>query len=234
VKHPKLKGSHKGEGAVANPPLVSSYQPKNSLQRELSQCWNEAKVIILTGEPGTGKTSGAVGEALNDLLADRIRKIIFTRPPVPNGPGIGHLPGDVSEKMTPWLSSVSDSMAGFTNATFQKLQGKIEIADLGLVQGRTVRDAVLIVDEASNIYSRQLLVCLATRVGKNGKVVLCGDPKQSNLGYSPNPFEVFAADHATTPGVAVLTAKRSDQLRSGFVKDFLDVEDWIQQQRQRN
>ena len=233
MKPPKPK-AQKGEGSTHSQPLVSSYLPKNQLQRDLRVCWPDSKVVILTGEPGTGKTSGAVGEALNDLLADRIRKIIFTRPPVPNGPGIGHLPGDVSEKMTPWLSSVSDSMAGFTNATFAKLNGKIEIADLGLVQGRTVRDAVLIVDEASNIYSRQLLVCLATRVGKNGKVVLCGDPKQSNLGYSPNPFEVFAADHATTPGVTVLTATRQDQLRSGFVKDFLDVEDWIQQQRQRN
>lgn len=227
---PKTKIRTQGDITPPNTPLVSSYQPKNQLQRDLAACWNESKVIILTGEPGTGKTAGAVGQAINDLLASKIRKVIFARPPVPNGPSIGHLPGDVTEKMTPWLASVADAMAGFTNASFARLGSSLEIADLGLVQGRTVRDAVLIVDEASNVYSRQLLVCLATRVGKNGKVVLCGDPYQSNLGYSPNPFETFSADHSTTPGVSVLTATRKDQLRSGFVKDFLDMEDWIQRQ----
>jgi predicted ribonuclease YlaK len=216
------------DGSVAVPPLESSYEPRNQIQRDLAREWAEASVIILTGESGTGKTTGGFGQAMADLLGGKIRKIIATRPPVPNGPGIGFLQGNLVEKMTPWLGSVSDSMDGFTNATFARLGAKFEIADLGLIQGRTVRDAVLIVDEASNIYDRQLLVCLATRVGRNGKVVLCGDPYQSNLRYSPNPFALFARDHARTPGVVVLTATRDDQLRSGFVKTFLEAEEKIQ------
>lgn len=216
------------DGSVAVPPMESRYQPGNRLQTDLARVWPDADLIVLTGEAGTGKTTGAMGQALADLLADRIRKIIVTRPPVSNGPGIGFLTGDLREKMTPWLGSVQDSMEGFTNATFARLGPRLEVADLGLIQGRTVRDAVLIVDEASNCYDRELLVCLATRVGRNGKVVLCGDPYQSNLRVRPNPFALFARDHAKTVRVAVLTATRADQLRSGFVKTFLDAEDRIQ------
>ncbi len=221
------------DGSVATPPLVSNYEPKNRLQRELRRVWRDSHVILLTGEAGTGKTSGAMGEALQDLLNERIRKIVVTRPPVPCGPSIGYLEGSLIEKMAPYMSSLGDAMDSFTNATFAKLGAKIEIADIGTLQGRTIKDAVLVCDEASNVASRQQLVCLATRVGKNGKIVLAGDEYQSNLRVRPNPFAEFAADHANTPGVTVLKATREDQLRSGFVRDFLEIEEQIQRERGR-
>lgn len=219
------------DGSVAVAPLVSNYEPKNQLQRDLRRVWRESHVILLTGEAGTGKSSGAIGEALNDLLNERIRKIVVTRPPIPCGPSIGFLEGSLMDKMAPWIQSLGDSMDSFTNATFAKLGTKIEVMDLGHLQGRTIKDAVLVCDEASNVVSRQQLVCLATRVGKNGKIVLAGDEYQSNLRIQPNPFASFAEDHRNTPGVSVLTATRDDQLRSGFIRDFLEIEEAIQKQR---
>lgn len=215
------------------PKLEVKYTPKNGLQKRLRAVYDAASVIILDGEPGTGKTAGAIGEALTSLAKGDIERIILCRPPVPCGPSLGYLTGDLVEKMTPWLASVADAMRGFTDLTFAKLGKKIEIADIGMVQGRTVAGEVLIVDEAANLFDRQQCVCLATRVGDGGKVILCGDPNQSNIRVSPNPFAQFAADHRDTPGVAVVTATREDQLRSGFVKDFLDAEDRIQQRRRR-
>lgn len=216
------------DGSVAVRSLQCVYTPQNGLQRRLREAWPVSHFIVLTGDPGTGKTGGAIGEALGDLIARRIRKIILTRPPVPQGPGIGFLTGDLKEKMAPWLGSVADAMEGFSDATLAKLGDHIEIADLGMIQGRTVRDAVLIVDEASNVFDRAMMLCLATRVGRNGKVVLCGDPAQSNLRVRPNPFEVFARDHANVPGVAVLEADETDVIRSNFVNAIMRNEERIQ------
>jgi len=221
------------DGSVKVQPMECWYQPKNNIQRALAEAWAASSLIVLTGEPGTGKSAGAMGQALLDLFADRIEKVIISRPPVPNGRGIGFLTGDLAEKMTPWVQSLADACSPFTSATFSKLGPKLEIADIGLVQGRTVRNAVLIVDEASNLFDRQQCLCLATRVGENAKVIWCGDPNQSNLHVHPNPFVEFSEDHRGTKGVSVLTATRADVIRSGFCKTVLDAEDVIQA-RKRN
>jgi len=210
----------------AKPPPQVTYTPRNPLQHRLRELLPASHLVILDGEPGTGKTAGAFGEALLLLVRDEIDRIILARPPVPCGPGIGFLTGDLTAKMTPWLSSVADAMRGFTDLSFARLGKRVEIADLGMIQGRTVRNEILIVDEAQNLFDRQQLVCLATRVGEGGKVILCGDPAQSNLRRpGPVPFARFAQDHRHTPGVAVITATRDDQLRSGFVKTFLEAEE---------
>ena len=217
------------DGSVKVQPMACWYQPKNGIQRALAEVWSGSSLIVLTGEPGTGKSAGAMGQAMLDLFADRIERIIISRPPVPNGRGIGFLSGNLIEKMTPWVQSLADACSTFTNASFTKLgPDKLEIADIGLVQGRTVRNAVLIVDEASNLFDRQQCLCLATRVGENAKVIWCGDPNQSNLHVYPNPFVEFYEDHKGTKGVAVLTATREDVIRSGFCKTILDAEDVIQ------
>lgn len=221
------------DGAVSVRSLQCVYTPQNNLQRALQAAWVSSRFIVLTGGPGTGKTGGAVGQALIDLINERVRKIILTRPPVSQGPGIGFLTGTLEEKMAPWLGSVQDAMEGFSDATLAKLGRYIEIADLGMIQGRTVRDAILIVDEASNVYDRAMMLCLATRVGRNGKVVLCGDPMQTNIGTRPNPFADFAADHANVPGVSVLTATPADVIRSDFVSAIMDNEERVQAKKRR-
>lgn len=206
-------------------PLEVNYAPKNGLQHRLRAAWPTAQLLIVDGEPGTGKTAGAMGESLLMLRDRTVDRIILCRPRVPSGPALGFLTGDLVEKLLPWLASVQDAMRGFTKLTFASLSKRIEIADVGMIQGRTVARSVLIVDEAQNLGDRQQLVGLATRVGEGGKVVLCGDPNQSNIRISPNPFARFAQDHRHTPGVAVITATRDDQLRSGFVKTFLEAEE---------
>jgi len=222
------------DGSVKVQPMECWYSPKNGVQRALSEVWAASSLIVLTGEPGTGKSAGAMGQAMIDLFANRIEKIIISRPPVPSGRSIGFLTGDLVEKMTPWVQSLADACSPFTDATFGKLGPKLEIADIGLVQGRTVRNAVLIVDEASNLFDRQQCLCLATRVGENAKVIWCGDPNQSNLNVHPNPFVEFSEDHRGTKGVAVLTATRADVIRSGFCKTILDAEDAIQDKRRKS
>jgi len=223
------------DGSVRVSPMACWYEPKNSIQRALAEVWAASSLIVLTGEPGTGKSAGAMGQAMLDLFAGRIEKIIISRPPVPSGRSIGFLTGDLIEKMTPWVRSLAHACAPFTNASFAKLGAdKVEIVDLGYVQGWTVRNAVLIVDEASNLFDRQQCLCLATRVGENAKVIWCGDPGQSNLHVYPNPFVEFSEDHRGTKGVSVLTATRADVMRSEFCKEILNAEDVIQEKRRRS
>jgi len=222
------------DGSVAVTPLECGYAPKNSLQRQLRSVLPDASVIILNGEQGTGKTGGAIGEGLLALLRpdSGIRKLMVTRPSVSRGSRLGFMPGDLLEKMAPWLASVNDAMEGFSNATIAKLGGRVEVISLEHIQGRTVRNAWLVVDEAENLWDRAEIIDVVTRVGPGGKVFLAGNPPQSRLPHAPNPFGEFIVDHQRTPGVAVITATRDDQLRSpGFLKTFLEIEEKIQRRR---
>lgn len=211
-------------GSVATPRIEFNYEPKNSLQRKLRKAWPTASLIILDGPAGCGKTAAAMGEAMLELLRDDspIRKIMVSRPPVPNGDRIGFLPGDLNDKLAPWLAPIGDALEGYSNASLSKLGSYIEPVDAGMLQGRTVRNAVCIIDEAQNCTYSQLK-CFGSRVGHNGRVILCGDPTQSNIYDDPNPLALLAKMHRRTPGVAVITATKEDQLRSEFVTRFLDV-----------
>lgn len=204
----------------ASGPVELVYAPLNAGQRELAEGWAGAKFVVLMGTAGTGKTTAALAHALQDYQAKRIRKIMLCRPTVSTEEDIGFLPGDLSMKLAPWLAPFADTLGCISQSTLDDLSAFIEFVPAGMLRGRTVRDAVLIVDEAQNL-TRAQVVCAATRVGRRGKVVLCGDPSQSDLPAHPNPLADAARRVRRVPGALTVQFTEADQLRDEFVSAVL-------------
>ncbi len=135
------------------------------------------------GPAGTGKTYLAVATALNYLLNKKIKKIILTRPIVEAGENLGFLPGNLEDKINPYLRPLLDSiydMANYDEITNFKSRGQIEVAPLAYMRGRTLNNAFVILDEAQNTTIPQMKMFL-TRLGHNSKVVITGDITQKDL-----------------------------------------------------
>ena len=136
------------------------------------------------GPAGTGKTYLAVAMAVSALKAKQVERIILTRPAVEAGEKLGFLPGDLSQKVDPYLRPLYDAMYDMLGGdTTQRLQerGIIEVAPLAYMRGRTLSDAFIILDEAQNTTREQMKMFL-TRLGFRSKVIVTGDPSQMDLG----------------------------------------------------
>ena len=140
-------------------------------------------MVFCTGSAGSGKTFLAVAEALRLVLSHKKNKIIITRPVVEAGESLGFLPGDLEQKIDPYLRPLRDAMEAIvTPETVRKLSeaGIIEVAPLAYMRGRTLNNAVIILDEAQNTTCTQMKMFL-TRMGDNSKVFITGDPTQIDL-----------------------------------------------------
>ncbi|MCU0881391.1 MAG: PhoH family protein [Hyphomonadaceae bacterium] len=161
---------------------VTARTPRQA--RYLTALRNPANDLVFgVGPAGTGKTFLAVAVAVADLLAGRIARIIITRPAVEAGERLGFLPGDLEEKIDPYLQPVWDALRQFLgNAQFErrKAAGEIEIAPLAFMRGRTLSDAFVIVDEAQNA-TRMQMKMLLTRLGEGSRMAVNGDPSQIDL-----------------------------------------------------
>lgn len=140
-------------------------------------------ITVLTGEAGSGKTLVAVITALDQLFKKEIKKIFITRPLVTREE-IGFLPGDIGAKLDPFLIPIYDNLSKCyddPNKIQKMLESKqIDIAPIAYMRGRTFEDAILIIDEAQNIDDESMKMCL-TRIGNNGRIIICGDNKQIDL-----------------------------------------------------
>lgn len=208
---------------MSKPSVV--YTPINPAQRQAAAAWDRAKLLVLLGPAGCGKTACALGMALRDLLAKRVRKVILARPAIPCGEDLGFLPGSLEDKVQPWLAPFLDVLGDLSHSRlgeFVKELGAdaIETVSVGMLRGRTVKDAILVVDEAANLSTAQLC-CVCTRVGKNGKVVLAGDPSQSDIASSANPFAETARRLSLVDGVEIVRFSHRDQVRDPFVTSVL-------------
>jgi phosphate starvation-inducible PhoH-like protein len=140
-------------------------------------------MVFCTGSAGSGKTYLAVAEALRLVLSHKKSKLIITRPVVEAGESLGYLPGDLEQKINPYLRPLRDAMEAVTSIeTVKKLTeaGVIEVAPLAYMRGRTLNNAVIILDEAQNTTNSQMKMFL-TRMGENSKVFVTGDPTQIDL-----------------------------------------------------
>ena len=143
----------------------------------------ESEIIISAGPAGTGKTFLAVAVALTMLLDKKIERIILSRPAVEAGERLGFLPGDMKEKVDPYLRPLYDSLYDLLD--FEKIQKKIEVGDieiapLAFMRGRTLKNSFAILDEAQNATDTQIKMFL-TRIGENSKIVINGDPSQIDI-----------------------------------------------------
>ena len=157
--------------------------PRSEKQKEYVRALRQSDIVISAGPAGTGKTFLAVAIGLTMLLEKKIERIILSRPAVEAGERLGFLPGDMKEKVDPYLRPLYDSLYDlFDYEKIQKMieMGDIEIAPLAFMRGRTLKNSFAILDEAQNATETQIKMFL-TRIGENTKIVVNGDPSQIDL-----------------------------------------------------
>jgi len=157
--------------------------PRSKKQKEYVRALKSNQIVMSLGPAGTGKTYLAVAVALTMLLEKKVQRIILSRPAVEAGERLGFLPGDMKEKIDPYLRPLYDSLHDLFD--YDKIQrkiesGEIEIAPLAFMRGRTLKNSFAILDEAQNATRTQIKMFL-TRIGENSKLVVNGDPSQIDL-----------------------------------------------------
>ena len=162
--------------------------PRSKKQKEYVKSLKTNQIIMSLGPAGTGKTYLAVAAALSMLLEKKVERIILSRPAVEAGEKLGFLPGDMKEKIDPYLRPLYDSLYDLLD--YEKIQrkiesGQIEIAPLAFMRGRTLKNSFAILDEAQNATETQIKMFL-TRIGENSKLVVNGDPSQIDLPNKKN------------------------------------------------
>ena len=165
---------------------IRQVEARNAKQSEYLESIDKNTITFGVGPAGTGKTFLAVYQALVYLWAKKetgCRKIVITRPVIEAGEKLGYLPGDIAQKMDPFIRPIYDSLhdiIGFDETKKILDKGVIEIAPLAFMRGRTFNDAIIILDEAQNCTYEQLKMAV-TRIGKNSKCIVNGDPMQADL-----------------------------------------------------
>ena len=157
--------------------------PRSKKQKEYVKALKTNQVVMSLGPAGTGKTYLAVAVALSMLLEKKVERIILSRPAVEAGERLGFLPGDMKDKIDPYLRPLYDSLHDLFD--YEKIQKKIEVGDieiapLAFMRGRTLKNCFAILDEAQNATDTQIKMFL-TRIGENSKIVINGDPSQIDL-----------------------------------------------------
>jgi len=157
--------------------------PRSKKQIDYVKALKNSQIIMSLGPAGTGKTYLAVAVALTMLLEKKVQRIILSRPAVEAGERLGFLPGDMKDKIDPYLRPLYDSLHDLID--YDKIQrkiesGEIEIAPLAFMRGRTLKNSFAILDEAQNATETQIKMFL-TRIGENSKLVVNGDPSQIDL-----------------------------------------------------
>ena len=183
---PTLEGIIKHEHAA--PPIMirtrkKTIVPRSAMQIRYMEALASHDIIFALGPAGTGKTYLAVAQAVAQLITGSVDRLILSRPAVEAGERLGFLPGDMKEKVDPYLRPLYDALYDCLPAEQVERRiasGEIEIAPIAFMRGRTLADAFVILDEAQNTTPAQMKMFL-TRFGQNSRMVVCGDPKQTDL-----------------------------------------------------
>lgn len=206
-------------------------------QQKMVASARENDIVFALGPAGTGKTYTAVALAVRALKNKEVRKIIITRPAVEAGENLGFLPGDLKEKIDPYLRPIYDALDDMVVAEKLKFYQEnriIEIAPLAYMRGRTLNNAFILLDEAQNTTPMQIKMFL-TRMGPNSKVIITGDPSQTDL-PTKQKSGLVEAMHILKgiKGISFVELDASDVVRHRLVKDIINAYDKDAKQRQEH
>lgn len=209
-----------------------SITPKNPHQKNYIDVIRGHDVVFGIGPAGTGKTYLAMAMAVAALARDEVNRIILTRPAVEAGESLGFLPGDLAEKIDPYLRPLYDAlhdMMPFEKAEMFIQQGAIEVAPLAFMRGRTLNDAFIILDEAQNTTTEQMKMFL-TRIGFNSKAVITGDVTQIDLPGRKKSGLVQATEILQgIEGIAFTFFDQKDVVRHHIVRRIIDAYEKLQE-----
>lgn len=197
---------------------------KNAAQKMAWAGFQQHDVLFLSGPAGTGKSFLATAFAINEVLQGNKRRIILTRPIVEAGENLGFLPGDFRDKVDPYMMPLYDcihQLTGENNPQRDAVNAAIEVAPLAFLRGRTFTNAICILDEAQNATMSQLKLFL-TRMGENTKLIINGDPSQSDLGSKHMALSDTIEKLEHIPGVGVIRFKADSIVRHPLIAKIIE------------
>ncbi|MDA3955541.1 PhoH family protein [Oceanispirochaeta sp.] len=200
--------------------------PRNLNQARFISLMENHDLSIGVGPAGTGKTFLAIAYALSEILNRRYRKLILTRPVVEAGETLGYLPGDLTQKLDPYLKPLFDAMEEIlTTAAFQKIQDMklYEISPLAYMRGRSLKNCIIVLDEAQNTTQEQMKMFL-TRMGEGSRAIVTGDLTQIDLPCKEKSGLIHAAGILkNVDGIGFSSFQRGDVVRHPLVKKILEA-----------
>ena len=200
-------------------------KPRSDGQRDLMEAIASHNLTMAIGPAGSGKTYLAISAAVEALEEGKVERIILSRPAMEAGESLGYLPGDMHEKMAPYLRPLYDALGdrmGGKRVRQLLEEGTIEIAPVGFMRGRTLNNAFVVIDEAQNCTYAQLKMLLS-RLGWHSTMVVTGDPDQSDLLDGMSGLADIAKKFETIENIAVVRLKSEDIVRHPLVAEMLDV-----------
>jgi phosphate starvation-inducible protein PhoH and related proteins len=200
-------------------------RPQSDGQRRLMVAIADYNLTIALGPAGTGKTYLAVSAAVDALISGAVARIVLTRPAVEAGESLGYLPGDMNAKLAPYLRPLDDALnERLGGKRLKQLIGEraIEIAPIAYMRGRTLNNAFIVIDEAQNCTYGQIKMLL-TRLGASARMVVTGDPDQSDLLDGLSGLAEIARRLEAIADVAVVRLGDGDIVRHPLVAEMLTV-----------
>jgi phosphate starvation-inducible PhoH-like protein len=204
---------------------VKTIKPKSIGQKQLMEAIDAKALVMALGPAGTGKTYLAIAKAVEALEAGTVGRIVLSRPAVDAGESIGYLPGDMEDKLAPYLRPLFDALTdrlSMKRVRALMAEGAIEIAPVGFMRGRTLNNAFVVLDEAQNCTYAQLKMLL-TRLGWHSTMIVTGDPNQSDLLPGVSGLAEVANRFEALDNIAVVRLSDVDIVRHPLVAEMLGV-----------
>jgi phosphate starvation-inducible PhoH-like protein len=227
---PTLEGIITGDHAASSVAIRTRRKtivPRSAMQIDYMRALAAHDMIFALGPAGTGKTYLAVAQAVSQLITGSVQRLILSRPAVEAGERLGFLPGDMKEKVDPYLRPLYDALYDCMppeQVERRMASGEIEVAPIAFMRGRTLADAFVILDEAQNTTPAQMKMFL-TRFGQNSRMVICGDPRQVDIpgGDAQSGLADAVRRVEGIDGIAVVRFTSADVVRHPIVGRIVDA-----------
>jgi phosphate starvation-inducible protein PhoH and related proteins len=221
----KAWSPHNPDGDYRDRKYVKNVKAQSEAQQQFMDAVDTHSVVLALGPAGTGKTYLAIAKAVEALEAGKVTRIVLSRPAVEAGESLGFLPGDLNEKLAPYLRPLYDALTerlGTKRLKAMIADGVIEIAPVAYMRGRTLSECFVVIDEAQNCTYGQLKMLL-TRLGWRSTMVLTGDPDQTDLLPGMSGLGDIANRLERVPEIPVVRLGEADIVRHPLVASMLSV-----------